>query len=46
MIKANLLAGLLALSFFSYAQYSGWNLFDQEASALTSRTAGGRTFHK
>lgn len=46
MIKSNLVAGLLALSFFSYAQYAGWNLFDREAGAQTARMSSGRTFHK
>ncbi len=48
MIKANFVAGLLALAFFANAQYQGWNLFEREASASTSRVSGsaGRTFHK
>ncbi|MDQ5906887.1 MAG: hypothetical protein QG572_89 [Pseudomonadota bacterium] len=46
MIKSNLVAGILALSFFSYAQYAGWNLFDREAGSQTSRINSGRTFHK
>lgn len=46
MIKANLIAGLLALSVFSYAQYAGWNLFDREASAVGARSSGSRVFHK
>lgn len=46
MIKSNFVAGLLALVIFSYAQYSGWNLFDREAGAQGSRLNSGRTFHK
>lgn len=51
MVKINLLAGLLALVVFSYAQYQGWSLFDHEASAQTQRVSGGhgssgRVFHK
>ena len=41
MIKINLVAALLALSFFAYAQYQGLNLFEREASAQTSRLSGG-----
>ena len=41
MIKTNFIAGLLALAFFANAQYQGWNLFDREASAQTSRVSGG-----
>ncbi len=46
MIKSNLVAGILALTFFSYAQYAGWNLFDREAGSQTSRISSSRTFHK
>lgn len=51
MVKINLFAGLLALVVFSYAQYQGWNLFEREASAQTTRVSGGhgsggRIFHK
>jgi len=48
MIKANWLAGLLALALFSHAQYQGWSLFDREAGAQTARVAGtaGRGYHK
>lgn len=41
MIKLNVAIGLLALSFFAYAQYQGLNLFERDASAQTSRLAGG-----
>jgi hypothetical protein len=48
MTKANFVAGLLALAFFTQAQYQGWNLFDREASAQTSRVlgSGSRMYHK
>lgn len=46
MIKTNLVAAILALTLFSYAQYAGWNLFDREAASQTSRLSGNRTFHK
>ena len=46
MVKANLVAGILALAFFSYAQYAGWNLFDKEASAQGARPTGSRLYHK
>ncbi|MFZ4535002.1 hypothetical protein [Propionivibrio sp.] len=48
MIKTNLVIGLLALAFFSHAQYQGWNLFERSASAQTARLAGSgsRAYHK
>jgi len=46
MIKANWLAGLLALALFSNAQYQGWSLFGHEGSAQTARMAAGRGYHK
>ena len=53
MVRINLLIGLLALAFFANAQYQGWNLFEREASAQTSRVSGGhgsggsgRSYHK
>lgn len=48
MIKASWVAGVLALLVFSHAQYQGWSLFDREAGAHASRTAGsgGRSYHK
>jgi len=48
MIRANWIAGLLALAVFVNAQYQGWSLFAHAASAQASRVAGsgGRTFHK
>ena len=48
MVKANLIIGMLALAFFANAQYQGWNLFERDASAQTSRVSGssGRGYHK
>ena len=48
MIRTNLVIGLLALAFFSHAQYQGWNLFERNASAQTSRLSGSgsRAYHK
>ena len=48
MVKTNLVIGLLALAFFANAQYQGWNLFENDASAKTSRISGssGRSYHK
>jgi len=46
VIRGNLIAGILALAVFGYAQYSGWNLFDKEASAQGVRTPGSRIYHK
>jgi hypothetical protein len=50
MVRFNLAAALVALSFFSWAQYSGWNLFDNEAGSqgqqLRSSGSGGRSYHK
>jgi len=48
MIKTNLVIGLLALAFFTHAQYQGWNLFEQSTSAQTSRLSGSssRAYHK
>jgi hypothetical protein len=53
MVKTNFIIGLLALAFFANAQYQGWNLFDRNAGAQTSRMSGGhgsggsgRTSHK
>lgn len=48
MVKISLIVGLLALAFFGNAQYQGWNLFEREASAQTSRVTGssGRGYHK
>ena len=50
MIKTNFAAALLALSLYSWAQYAGWNLFDNEAGSqgqqLRSSGSGGRSYHK
>lgn len=48
MIKANFVIGLLALAFFTNAQYQGWDLFEGLTSAPTSRLSGSgsRLYHK
>lgn len=46
MIKANWLAGLLALALFGNAQYQGWSLFGHEGSSQTARPVAGRGHHK
>lgn len=48
MIKSNLVAGILALTLFSWAQYAGWNLFDREAGnqGQPLRGSSGRAYHK
>lgn len=48
MIRTAFVTGLLALALFANAQYRGWNLFESEASAQTSRLSGNssRIYHK
>lgn len=46
MIKANWIAGLLALALFVNSQYQGWSLFEREAGSTASRAGSGRIFHK
>lgn len=48
MIKANWIAGILALALFTNAQYQGWSLFASAASGQAERVTGssGRGFHK
>jgi hypothetical protein len=49
MIRFNFAAGILAFALFSYAQFSGWNLFDNEAGnqGQQLRSSGsGRSYHK
>lgn len=42
-----LIAGLLALSFYSYAQYQGWNMFDDVANGRGgSGGSSSRIYHK
>ncbi len=45
--KFNLATGVLALLVFVYAQYQGWNLFENTANA-GGRGSGGssRSYHK
>jgi hypothetical protein len=45
--KLNLVAGILALSLFSYAQWQGWNLFEDVANSNAGRSgSSGRVYHK
>lgn len=45
--KFNLLAGILALTFFTYAQSQGWNLFEDVANSSGSGSRGSsRIYHK
>ncbi len=45
--KLNLVAGILALSLFSYAQWQGWNLFEDVANSNSGRSgSSGRVYHK
>ena len=37
--KLNLVAGILALSLFSYAQWQGWNLFEDVANSNSGAPA-------
>lgn len=48
MARAYLLIGLAALSLFSWGQYRGVGLFDDQASSQSSRLTPGQrsTFHK
>ena len=54
MHRLTLFAGLLAFSFFNYAQYQGWSMFSDEAQSQQQRpvgTAGSahsplRSYHK
>jgi len=45
--KFNLATGVLALLLFSYAQYQGWNYFENTANGGGHGSGGsGRTYHK
>ncbi len=45
--KFYLIVGALALSFFSYAQHQGWNMFDDVANSGHGGSGGGsRVYHK
>ncbi|MBD5800605.1 hypothetical protein AZOA_00040 [Azoarcus sp. Aa7] len=48
MVRIYLLLGLIALSVFSWAQYRGVGLFDDEAPSSQSRSGSGghRSYHK
>jgi len=45
--KFNLGAAIVALALFSYAQYQGWNLFDNVANPGSGGSRGSsRIYHK
>lgn len=47
--KFNLIAGILGLLLFGYAQSQGWNLFDNVANSSGSGSGGSgssRLYHK
>ena len=44
--KANLIAGLLAICLFAYAQQRGINLFDEVAESSRGSGQSSRTYHK
>ena len=44
--KINLIAAILALGLFGYAQSHGWNLFDNVANSGGHSGSSGRTYHK
>ena len=47
MARFYTLVGLIALTFFSYAQYRGVGLFDDTAASQPTRSSSARsTFHK
>jgi len=47
MQRFNLISGIFALCLFSYAQYQGWNLFDNTAGTSKSGSSGSsRIYHK
>lgn len=49
MPKFNLFSGILALTLFSYAQFQGWNMFDNVAnsgSGSRGARASSLIYHK
>ena len=44
--NVNRAAALIALLLFGQAQYRGWNLFDETASARSGGHGSGRVYHK
>lgn len=45
-IRIARLASFLACLLFAYAQYQGWNLFDDHADSERGRSSGARSYHK
>jgi hypothetical protein len=46
MLKANIVAGILALALFANAQYQGWNLFALGALQAARLSGISRGYHK
>ena len=46
MIKSRLIYRLIIIVCFSYAQYQGWDIFENSASPKKPSTQGARTAHK
>ena len=48
MPRIFLIAGLLGIGFFNYAQYTGWSLFSEESQAQPVRSANAARilYHK
>ena len=44
--RFNLAAAVLALALFAYAQYQGWNMFENQASREGQHGSSGRVYHK
>jgi len=45
-VAFNRIAVVLALLLFVWAQYQGWNLFDDTASSRSGSHGSGRVYHK
>jgi hypothetical protein len=45
-VNVNVFIGLLAIALFAHAQYEGWNLFERDAGAPSTRSGSSRTYHK
>lgn len=44
--KFFLVSAALAVGLFSYAQYQGWNAFQDQVSHRSGSSGGGRIYHK
>lgn len=45
-IRIARLASMLAFVLFAYAQFQGWNLFDDHADSGRGHSSSGRSYHK